>query len=58
MSRAISRTTSLGVKCSPASLVVLLVEAPDELFEDRAHSVVVETLQTHGVVSIQGWAWG
>ena len=34
-------------------LVVLLVEAPDELFEDGAHTVVVEAVQTHGAVSVQ-----
>ncbi len=34
-------------------LVVLLVEAPDELFEDRAHPVVVQALQAHGAVPVQ-----
>ena len=33
--------------------VVLLVEAPDELLEDRAHPVVVETFQAHGAVPVQ-----
>ena len=38
-------------------LVVLLVEAPDELLEDRAHSVVVQTFQTYGAVPVQDGAW-
>ena len=37
----------------PRLLVVLLVEAPDELFEDRAHPVVVQALQAHGAVPVQ-----
>ena len=37
----------------PGFLIVLLVEAPDELFEDRAHAVVVQAVQTHGAVSVQ-----
>ncbi len=39
---AISRTASRGVQCSPALLVVLLVEAAHQLLEDRAHAMVVE----------------
>ena len=34
-------------------LVVLLVEAPDELFEDRAHPVVVEPRQPHRAIPVQ-----
>ena len=39
---AMSVTASRGVKCSPALLVVLLVEAPDQFLEDGSHAVVVE----------------
>ena len=34
-------------------LVVLLVEAPDELLEYGAHPVVVEALQTNGAVRVE-----
>ena len=44
MRRAMSCTTSRGSEVFPGLLVVLLVKAPDELLEDRAHSVVVEAL--------------
>ena len=40
----------------PGLLVVLLVEAPDELFEDRAHAVVVQAVQPHGAVGVQDGA--
>ena len=34
-------------------LVVLLVEAANEFFEDGAHAVVVQAFQSHGAVSVQ-----
>ena len=37
----------------PGLLVVLFVETPDELLEDRAHTVVVQTRETHGAVPVQ-----
>ena len=37
----------------PGLLVVLLVEAPDQLLEDRAHAVVVQARQTHRAVPVQ-----
>ena len=37
-------------------LVVFLIEAPDELLEDRAHPVVVQTYQTYGAVAVQDGA--
>ena len=37
----------------PGFLVVLLVEAAYELFEDRTHAVVVQALQADGAVSVQ-----
>ena len=42
----------------PGFFVVLLVEAPDELLEDRAHPVVVERLQPHRAIPVSGRAWG
>ena len=42
ISFAISRTASPGVQWLARLLVVLLVEAPDQLLEDRAHAVVIE----------------
>ena len=37
----------------PGLLVVLLVEAADELLEDGAHAVVVQAFQTHRAVPVQ-----
>ena len=34
-------------------LVILLVEAAYELFEERAHGVVVQALQAHGAVAVR-----
>ena len=38
-------------------LVVVLAEAPDQLLKDRAHAVVVQTLQAHGLVGVERRSW-
>jgi len=51
-----SRHQSNGVARRPVLarlFVVLLVEAPDQLFENRAHRVVVETRVLHRAVAVQ-----
>ena len=40
----------------PGFFIVLFIEAADELFEDRAHAVVVQARQAHGAVAIQARA--
>ena len=54
MSRAISfnRVTRRPVLAS------LLVEAPDQFLEDRAHRVVVETGEFHLPLAIKEWGAG
>ena len=38
-------------------LVVVLAEAPDQLLKDRAHAVVVQTFQAHGLIGVERRSW-